>query len=365
MLKMLSVLWRPDSDLLYTLQSNTTPEEADTGKQIKLVAGRLYRGIPYSYAYCTESSFLDFASEQDENGIYTISGLNWQLLSNGSTHARMGNDCSSTFVTAWSQFGTSVTGTLSRRFGTEHGFIAVGPYTPAESYEDTYSSETIAKNGPQVMFESYAQLQKADALMRINKTSNHVMMVKDVHVFYKEDGSIDYKSSYVITLEQTSTRIKNQTADGKHEVTGEPIYPISYIENVYSFRSLLEDSYIPLTCKELIDPSPVAPPEVLDSESNHSKDTLLTGVISCNWFIDTVTITVSDNQGNEIQQATNTAKRMNPREFDLQQFVTDKPECVRGSIDPTALASGNYHCTVVCRLTTGEEFTVRDFDFTV
>ena len=135
MRKMLTVLWRANDDILYL--------EGD----LHLVPGRLYSGIPYSFGYCTLDSFLYFASEPDAKGVYPVSGLTYEILS-GWPNVRMGNDCSSAFMAAWSQFGTSVTGTRSRHFGTENGFLPVGDYIPAESYEDTFSTETISKTVP-------------------------------------------------------------------------------------------------------------------------------------------------------------------------------------------------------------------------
>ena len=88
------------------------------------------------------------------------------------------------------------------------------------------------------------------------------------------------------------------------------------------------------------------------------------GTITGNRFIDAVTIEIKDGQGTVIQQAT-AGNRYSYRSFDLQKFVTDRPGSIRGGIDTAALTAGSYHCILVCRLTTGEEFIVRDFDFIV
>lgn len=74
---------------------------------------------------------------------------------------------------------------------------------------------------------------------------------------------------------------------------------------------------------------------------------------------------ITDASGQEVQKATVSTSRDSYRNFNMRKFVTDIPETVRGSLDLEALEAGTYHCTLVCRLTTGEEFTVRDFDFTV
>lgn len=364
MRQQVTLLWRAEEDLLYTIASDTLPENADSSKQIQLVAGRLYMGLPYAYTTGTMDTFLEFAGEPDENGIYNVSGLTWDTLSGGRSTARFGNDCSGAVVLAWSQIGASVTAQTTAYMCEDYGFLRVGDYESDPS-EFTSTASFIGVNGADKMYNAYAQLQKGDALVRRKPEGGHVVMVVDVNVVYKEDGKIDPMASYVTILEQTSSNATNHTAKITHEKTGEPIYVVGGIDRVFGFQYLIQKGYLPITCKELIDPSTVEAPKVTDSETSFNKDTLLTGTISCNWFIDTVTLTITDPAGNTVQKATGNTIRRSNHTFDLQQFVTENPNAIRGSVDPSALASGNYHCTVTCRLTTGEEFTVRDFDFTV
>ena len=50
----------------------------------------------------------------------------------------------------------------------------------------------------------------------------------------------------------------------------------------------------------------------------------------------------------------------------MSEFITGKPkQWSRGEINTEVLTEGLYHCTVVCRMSTEEEITVRDFDFAV
>jgi len=359
-----TILWRPTEDILYTLARDVRPEDSPGNKTIQLVAGRLYRGLPYAYNTGTMDTFLEFAGEPDENGIYNISGLTWDVLSGGGPTARIGNDCSGSVELAWSQIGASITAKATRYMCEDFGFLRVGDYE-SEPSEFVLTNMIIGNNGLDKMYAAYAQLQKGDALVNYSPDGGHTVMAVDVNVVYKEDGSISPLDSYVTILEQTSTRVRNQKETLIHEKTGETIYLIGGVDVNFSFLYLMQKGYLPITCKELVDPSTIAPPEVTDSETVLNKDTLLTGTISCNWFIDTVTLTITDPAGNTVQKATGNTIRGSNHTFDLQQFVTENPNAIRGSVDPSALASGNYHCTVVCRLTTGEEFTVRDFDFAV
>ena len=360
-----TILWRSEEDVLYTLTSNVLPEESDESKQIQIVAGRIYQGMPYGYSTGTTSILTEFATgEPDSNGIYTLSGLTWENLSGYHKSARIGNDCSSAVALAWSQIGASITAKTTEFMCQDYGFLPVGDYEVIPSTNEP-TTAVIALNGAEKMFAAYAQLQKGDALVRRATGSGHAAMVVDVEVVYQEDGTIDFMRSYVTILEQTSTRAKNSTASYNHEVTGEPVYEICTVDGEWSFSYLLKKAYLPITCKELIDPSPLPEKTVTDSQTEFNKDTLLTGTLSSKWFIDAVTVTVTDSSGAAVQEAMAFPTRAQNHDFDLQKFVTDHPSAIRGSVDPSALASGNYHCTVVCRLTTGEEFTVRDFDFAV
>lgn len=76
-----------------------------------------------------------------------------------------------------------------------------------------------------------------------------------------------------------------------------------------------------------------------------------------------VTITISDEEGKVLQQATCYNQRMTCREFDLQRFLTENPDALVSSLDIEALTNGNFHCTHAVLLGTGETVTVRDFLF--
>lgn len=358
-----NLLWRATEDISYCFSTSTNdPAAAPDSRMIHIKAGRVYRGVPYSYSATTVSSFLDYAGEPDKNGIYDISGLTALTMSGASNSTRMGNDCSSSFATAWSQFGASIYATTSSGYVPRYGMIPIGDYIPLESYT-TGTAEVIALNSAETIYESYALLQKADGLARWRSANNHTMMVTSVHVVRNADGSINPTSSYVTVLEQTSTNVTKErttTVDGIGTV-----YIICGVDTKYTFEKLLTDTYIPFTCMELIDATPVETPEVKDDPAivTPSADNLFEGTITSNKFIDCVTITVKDAEGNVVQRAAQNAYRSKPRQFIMSEFITGQPRSwSRGIVDLDALPVGDYHCDVVCRLTTGQTFTVREFD---
>ena len=188
-------------------------------------------------------------------------------------------------------------------------------------------------------------------------------MIVSVSVAYNADGTIDGEKSTVTFLDQTRSYLRSEK---KHynSVLGEYVYEIYGVDKRVTFKTLCQDGYLPITCKELIDPSPVAEPEVTDSVTEHDRSTILSGKISSNWVIDTVTVIIADSAGNEVQKAALNAHRTSPWSFDMQKFLKEAPEVMQGSIDLQALTPGAYRCTTVCRLCTGQEITVREFDFT-
>lgn len=363
MREMATVLWRAEEDIIYTLKSNKTPDEVSATDQLVIRAGRLYQGVIYSYGYSTTDAFLAFAGEPGDSGVYSVSGLEWQALSGGSKYARIGNDCSGALTTAWSQVGAAVPINSTKTMCEKYGFLKVGEYE-SNPNENADTHLITKKNGEQVMYRAYAQLQKADGVVRRKGSSGHARMIVSVDVAYNADGTINGNKSTATILEQTSSNLR-KGSQHYDPALGEVVYEIYGIDKKFTFSQLFVDGYLPITCKELIDPAPIPEPEVRDSITEHSGQTILTGTISCNWFIDAVTVTITDSAGKEVQKASLNATRTAVKAFDMRKFAEDAPEAILGSVDSTALTPGSYHCTTVCRLSTGQEFTIRDFGFTV
>ena len=360
---MATVRWKSDVDITYTLGVSSGT--------LHIKAGRIYQGLPYSFAASTTDSFLEFAGEPDENGVYTISGLQADALSGGGEvlawneykNARIGNACSSAVMLAWSQVSDTVTATGNKKMFQKYGVLPVGDYKleiEGDSLENT--KEVITKNGKEKIYEAFAQLQKGDAIIRVTK-GDHSCLVTKVVVEYKEDGTIDPKKSRIYELEQTRNLMQAQALDDEID---DEVYPIYRVDYGMSFYYAASEGYIPVTVKELQDASYTpAEPTITDTETEFNKDTLLAGTISCNWMFDRITLTITDETGAEVQKATARTNRFSMKDFVMERFVTDLPSTMIGSLDLDALTSGNYHCTVVCRLTNGQELTARDFDFTV
>lgn len=367
MRQMATVLWRASEDITYSNGSKSVDPLVDSLSNLTVIkAGRLYRGIPYTHAGSDTAALLEYAGEPDANGIYTVSGLSWQALNGDYTNARIGNDCSSAVGLSWGILGNSLKRIAKTKNLTEnYGYLPVGEYmTNKEAHP--YTVDVTVANGIHVMSKAYAQLQKADGVVKRNvtDTNGHTMMIVTNEVVYGSNGDIDPIRSHVTVLEQTSGRIENQQFRYNEEL-GEDVYLVYIIDKKYTYNDLFASGYLPITCKELIDPAPVEAPGVSDTEPQPTLENLFKGRLTANRFISAVSVTISDADGAVVQKCSaSPVSRYEPYIFDMECFSTELPEVLRGSLDLEALSSGSYHCTVHCRLITGDEFLVRDFDFT-
>ena len=361
MLKSTTILWRPTEEIFYTTQADVKPEEAKESVQFTLHPDRIYHGVPYSYAGGTSEAFLDYAIEQDENGVYLIDGLTWENISGGTGSSRIGNDCSSTLIHSWGQLGETFKGTTTGYLTEKYGFLPVGDYKSVyDKFEDT--GDIVKENGEQAIYRAYSLLKFADGVVKRASNSGHCRMVTNVNTVYLPDGTIDGENSTMTMIEQTIGAFKKETKYFDEKL-GTDVYNIGY-EQTFSFAAMAKAKYIPVTCKALRDPAPIPEAVITDSESEFNKDTLLKGTLSCNWMMDCVTMEITSN-GEAIQTATAYVRRKSVQymEFDMQEFVTVNPALVKGKIAPDELPSGEYHCKVTVRLVTGENIVVRDFDF--
>ena len=357
-----SLLWSPKNDITYTIKTVDKLADADSEYLWTLKAGRIYRGLPYVYACGTPDAFLEYSSETDENGINIIDNLGWEAISRGNSYARIGNDCSGALTRAWQMAGSSVQAKTTKYMTEKYGFIKVGDY---DSQYDDYTGGTVpiaTANGEQRMFEAYAKLQKSDAVVHWNG-SGHTLMAVDINVVRNEDGTINGDSSNIVVLEQTRRFFTSESAYTDAELG--TVYRIGGVDVKHSFTKLYETGYLPITCREFTNADYIDKPKFSDSISEYNRDTLFTGIISSNWSINKMKIEISSG-GSVLQDAMVSVARSNVFSFDMQQFITDYDAAIRGTgIDLSKLSAGTYNCKVLCYLTTGEVFTLRNFDFQI
>lgn len=358
-----SVRWSVDEDVTYSY-ANTE----DTTVELK--AGRIYQGIPYTHGSGSAYSFLSYATGQDENGVYTLSGLNTAALNGVSRSgmnnlARVGNDCADAVYWAWAQVSSSISFENTNHMTPLFGCVPVGDYDWDSTIMRSSTKNTVEANGQQRMFEAYAQLQKGDGMVHITSSGNgHAVMIVDVHVERGGEG-IDGEKSFVTVLEQTSGNELGQ----KHyfdEELGQEVYLCEVNDKQWSFDRIFGKGYLPITCQELIDPSPLPAATVEDPAENVGFDTMFTSIIKSNYRISSVTVSIEDANGDLVQRSTCNAMERELFTFDLKRFVAESEQSLlRGHLDLEGLPAGQYRCTFDCQVSTGAVIRFRDFTFTV
>ncbi|MBE6712034.1 MAG: hypothetical protein E7580_00785 [Ruminococcaceae bacterium] len=362
MTKMASVLWRSDEEIVYTIKSGVSPDQVKNGSgspvKLTIEKGRLYQGLPYTYAGNGIPSFADFYSATDEKGVATVSGMVWQDLSGGFQEAMIGNDCSTAVMQAWGQIGAnSFTVTNTQYMTADQGYLPVGSYRVAKN--ELYSTKgDCARNGKDVMFASYAALQKGDAVVQRNNGAGHTMLVTSVHAVPLGNG-YDPKESYITVTHQTRGKYSKE-AKYYSEEHGEDVYYWYGIDDKYTFASLLSAGYLPITCKELIDPAPIAELQVTFTPEQGSPDELLAGTIHSNHLMEKITAEIKNDKGEVVQSAFVYPTRKAKNDFPCEILIKKG----KGKIDLSALPKGSYTLTYTVLLSDGTTATARELAFT-
>ena len=369
-----AILWTPAETFTYSRRNNSrgivvddqeTPAEVST-----FYAGRIYQGIPYTHGSGSYFSFLSFATDQTEDGVYTLTGLTDQLLtgsagSRENRRARIGNDCADQLFWAWSRISSSIQFGFTGNMTEFYGCLKVGDYeyTGTNFSAENNSKDIVKANGEQRMFAAYAQLQKGDGMVLITKSgAGHAVMVVTTNPVYLDNGKIDGEKSYVTVLEQTSGE-EEKAEPYYNEEINKLVYPCEIMDKEWTYNTLLQKGYLPVTCKELIDPSPLPEAAITDYTDTPDYDNMFAGVITANYRFSSVTVTISQN-GETVQEATCFGHQAEMYEFNLYRFTngTEK-DVMQGYVRKDDLAPGTYHCTFTARLSTGDNITFRDFEF--
>ena len=375
MRRMMSILWTPAEDITYSFLNSSAGIEEDEKTNpeyvVKLYAGRIYQGIPYAHGSSAGFSFLDYATGVDENGVYTISGMGTEDLtgyggSKKNQCARMGTDCADTVFWAWAQVSTSISFIGTKYMTVPYGCIKVGNYEFSGDAYNGDSTDICDANGEQVMFASYAQMQKGDAMvMTVEGSSGHAIMNVSVHVERDAAGNIDGEKSYAIIIDQSSNDERKENTYYNEEI-GKKVYVLQKLDKKRSFNKLFKQGYMPVTCKELLSAEALPQVQVKDTVSEPTQQNMFTGIVSSNYRIASVTITITDAQGNAVQTATAYGQQDEMYKFSLVRFRSPLEQTVmQGKIDLNELEKGAYHCTYTCRVATGKTVEFRSFDFEI
>ena len=133
----------------------------------------------------------------------------------------------------------------------------------------------------------------------------------------------------------------------------------------YTFFDLFSSGYLPITCKELIDPTPMPEPTITDSITNPSVDNMFEGIVDSNYRIGSTTITITDANGKVVQKSTMFCRSNEIDSMNLSRYVHPvEYDVLQGLVDLDFLKAGTYTVTYTATISTGEVLPFRTFTFT-
>ena len=284
----------------------------------------------------------------------------------------MGSDCSTQVLQAW----LTVSNTVDYRRTSYQipavrelrntGCYPVGEWQWDLGYDVTSADATISKNyteanGPEVMYEAYAQLRLADAIVFYFETGHTRMIAEEPVVIRDENGKIDGQYSYVLCHEQGVTVLdeKNKT------------YSTCPTFKKYTFENLFAGYYLPVTNIEFITGEFDIPECTLEGGVSDSRLGLTTGIVKANYSLDYVSMVITDSQGNVVFDRwmfPTVAKRADNNSYDYQIRRVIMEYDLAGFAVPLRTVNfqpgETYHAVITGNLATGDSFVVNDFSFT-
>jgi len=379
--------------------------------------GTVYGGIPYQslgtgnlyrwLEYCDEvTGVFDIDRARAENGGDAMTNIRRDEYGN-ITYCRyrwmraLFNQCSVASFWGWGRVINSANFAWTSEMNVHNGFIPVGGYTYGYIHNGKYygpedivcfgeknasynplgydTEDVIADwkkaQGSDAMLRCYAQMQPADCLV----SGGHAMMVREVNLFYNEDGSVNYRRSTATVLEQTE-------GWGTQSKIGTIPYKIQGgSRNVYTLTQLQQEEYIPFTFAEFLeedDPrletfrtsvsgcykvfdavsgTGVEKAEVFSTAENGSisYSGFQTMTVGANYPISDVFVTVTDGDGTELHRAVYRAEDARTREVPMgavrASYETEGGKTLR-LYDGLRQYAG-HTVTVRLRLSTGQLLT--------
>ena len=267
-----TIEWKVKEDLIYTDRMWSTTYQL--------------KGIPYNH----KSGSLAQAKYLIGDDGYLIDDVyGWDTSDSWDMY--FGTDCSSSVQQAWwtvsNSTNTLYTSQIYPVKGT--GTIPVGDWTWDFEFEQ-YSDEYILATDEQVMYESYAQLRAGDAYVYTKEAGGHTRMAaEDAVVVRTQDGKIDPQLSYVVSHEQGYATRDDEAGT----------YTSWRIGFKYYFANLYYDWAVPFTCEELLT-GELEPVEVKLDGGAEGYAGMFSGVVTTNYHLDSVTLKITDSQGNAV-----------------------------------------------------------------
>lgn len=352
MFAMGTVKWIPQDTLMYVHPSTSV----GNGLYIK---GMTYTGLPYTANFGSLERF-QYAVQEDG----TLEPFIMELGTQGADifDSYMGNDCSGAVYWSWAQVSNSAEWIVTQDMipSMDQGTVAVGTYD-CEGLNDTM--QVIKRNGEEAIAETYTLLHKGDAVVTYYNNPddasdhrNHTRLVVEVVALRDQNGKLDMEESYMLS-------------HGQGDGLSEPYHSTWEMYRKDTFRMLLDDQYISVTCQELANQS-VPECTVTIDEPGEGKAYMASGIVESNYRLISTTVTITDAAGNPVFEKTlftsvyhfmdmqvGDPTREMVQSFDLANFAVYLK-------DAELTAGQTYTYTLSAMPSTGENVVVKTFEIT-
>lgn len=333
-----TAVWVPNDSFTYWHDWGKT-------REFTMEGGKLYGGVPYiSMASGSIYRLMDFMDE--ETGVVDMKGA-------ASNPAFFGNQCSFGAWWGWGRVINSADYNWTENMYESTGFLKIGDYTYGTSLLVGWSTgygtdEVLAANGPEKMYECYAQLKAADGIVYWNEAGHVVMIAEDAHVEYT-DGKIDPTKSYVKVIDQVQTwTFDTNDAGDKYE-------RMNRVDGKIKFEDLYKNDYMPFTYAEWKGTNPIEDTVTTFSYSGDSItiDKLFSSTVESNYGLSDIYAYIYDSKGNEVCKVANHVETGGQMKLKFAKGAA----YVWGSYENLKAADG-YTVKVVAQLATGERPTI-------
>ncbi len=233
----LAIQWCTEREITYR---KTGPVNQ---KQFRYEPLKTFCGLHYSNASTGLFQFLEYYDFK--SGYLRFPGDSRDLRN------ALGSSCADTILWAWSTVATSFTGGYYTVFMVpQFGYIPVNNYkipNTIPNYNRHNTKKIIAENTRNKMYEAYAKMLPADAL--VNSVGNHaIMAIEPAVVKYYPDGRVNPYESYVVYQDQRA----GGTTFYENVVDGQLMYFTGSLRDQKNFNELANMNYIPLTLAEFL-----------------------------------------------------------------------------------------------------------------
>lgn len=339
-----TALWIPET--YYPIYESGNPEPGEAPVR-KLEEGIVYGGLPYiSFGTGNVYRMLDYMDM--EKGVMNMAVAEEKPL-------LFGNQCANGSYVGFARVINSAA-LRATKYNTEaNGFLRIGPYTYPDTLQtfssDNTTKKTIADNGEEVMYESYALLKAGDGINYYTSAGHIVMIASDAVVVRGADGKIDPAQSFVTVIDQTP-RFLTATAESGDFYTYQ-----ANVDAKWTFEDLVKGNYVPFTFAEWLGTDPIEETEVTFSHTGDtiSESKLLSSKVTSNYYIFDIYAEVYDESGSEIFKVASRTNRDHAKE--LKFYKVGETIDTWGSLD-NLKADETYTVKVYAQLGTGERPTL-------